>query len=175
VKQEATIYKNNVKPLIKIISKKQRGLRGRGYMVVEFRIPLRRGVLDTTLYDQVCQLVAVCQWSSPGTQGSSNNKTYLHYVTEILFISIVAIQRCHVFLSRGVFATCIHRNVLSVIHKNIDDIMFCNDRKKRSKRVHGEMYSIQNYVIKFVSDLRQVGGFPRVPRFPPPIKLTATI
>jgi hypothetical protein len=25
---------------------------------------------------------------------------------------------------------------------------------------------------KFVSELRQVGGFPRVPRFPPPIKLT---
>jgi len=24
---------------------------------------------------------------------------------------------------------------------------------------HGEMYSIQYYVIKFVSDLRQVGGF----------------
>ena len=32
-----------------------------------------------------------------------------------------------------------------------------------------------NYVIKFVSDLRQVGGFLRVLRFSPPIKLTATI
>jgi hypothetical protein len=29
-------------------------------------------------------------------------------------------------------------------------------------------------VIKFVSDLRQVGGFRRVLRFLPPIKLTAT-
>jgi hypothetical protein len=27
------------------------------------------------------------------------------------------------------------------------------------KCVHGEVYSIQYYVIKFVSDLRQVGGF----------------
>ena len=36
---------------------------------------------------------------------------------------------------------------------------------------HGEVYSIQHYVIKFVSDLRQVGGFLRLP---PPIKLTAT-
>jgi hypothetical protein len=36
----------------------------------------------------------------------------------------------------------------------------------------GEMYN----VIKFVSDLRQVGGFLRVFRlFPSPIKLTATI
>ena len=38
-----------------------------------------------------------------------------------------------------------------------------------------KVYSIQHYVIKFVSDLRQVGGFLRVLRFPPPIKLTATI
>ena len=41
--------------------------------------------------------------------------------------------------------------------------------------VHGEVYSIQNYVKKFVSELQQVGGFLRVLRFPPPIKLTATI
>ena len=27
---------------------------------------------------------------------------------------------------------------------------------------HGEVYSIQHYVIKFVSDLRQVSGFLRV-------------
>ena len=33
---------------------------------------------------------------------------------------------------------------------------------------------VQHYVIKFVSDLRQVGGFLRVLRFPPQIKLTAT-
>jgi hypothetical protein len=31
---------------------------------------------------------------------------------------------------------------------------------------------VQHYVIKFVSDLRQVSGFLR---FPPPIKLTARI
>ena len=40
---------------------------------------------------------------------------------------------------------------------------------------HGEVYSIQYYVMKFVSDLRQVGGFLWVLRFPQPIKLTATI
>jgi hypothetical protein len=34
---------------------------------------------------------------------------------------------------------------------------------------------VRHYVIKFVSDLRQVGGFLHVLRFPPPIKLTATI
>ena len=44
-----------------------------------------------------------------------------------------------------------------------------------SNPVHGKVYSIQHYEIKFVSDLRQVSGFLRVLRFPPPIKLTATI
>ena len=39
----------------------------------------------------------------------------------------------------------------------------------------GEVHSIQHYVIKFVSDLQQVGGFLLVIWFPPPIKLTATI
>jgi hypothetical protein len=37
------------------------------------------------------------------------------------------------------------------------------------------MYSIQHYVIKFVTDLRQVCCFLRVLQFPAPIKLTATI
>jgi hypothetical protein len=38
--------------------------------------------------------------------------------------------------------------------------------------VHGVVYSIQHYVIKFVSDLRQVGGFLW---FSPPLKLIANI
>ena len=37
---------------------------------------------------------------------------------------------------------------------------------------HGEVYSIQHYVINFVSDLQQFGDFCRVPRFCPPIKMT---
>jgi len=44
-----------------------------------------------------------------------------------------------------------------------------------SNPVHGEVHSIQHYVIKFVSDLRQVGDFLLVLRFPPSIKLTATV
>ena len=41
-----------------------------------------------------------------------------------------------------------------------------------SNLIHGEVYWIQHYVVKFVIDLRQVDGFLR---FPPSIKLTATI
>ena len=37
-------------------------------------------------------------------------------------------------------------------------------------RVHGEVYSIQHYMIKFVSDLGQVGGINQALRIPPPIK-----
>jgi hypothetical protein len=40
-----------------------------------------------------------------------------------------------------------------------------------SNPVRGEVYSIQHYVMKFVHDLQQVGGFLRVLRFPQPIKL----
>jgi hypothetical protein len=40
----------------------------------------------------------------------------------------------------------------------------------RSNPADGEVYSTQYYAIKFVSDLRQVGGFLQ---FPPPIKLMA--
>jgi hypothetical protein len=38
-----------------------------------------------------------------------------------------------------------------------------------------KVYSIQQYVIQFVSDLRQVGGFLWVLQYPSQIKLTATI
>jgi hypothetical protein len=39
----------------------------------------------------------------------------------------------------------------------------------------GEVYNSEHYVIRYVSDLRQVSGFLQVIWFPPPIKLTAMI
>jgi hypothetical protein len=48
-------------------------------------------------------------------------------------------------------------------------ISACSKFESRSGR------SVQHYVIKFVSDLRQIGGFLRVLRFPPPINLSATM
>ena len=44
-----------------------------------------------------------------------------------------------------------------------------------SNPAHGEVYSILHYVIKFVSDLRQVCGFLRVLRFHPSQTLTTMI
>ena len=40
--------------------------------------------------------------------------------------------------------------------------MLITTKAVSSNVVHGEVYSIQHYVIMFVSDLRQVGGFLRV-------------
>jgi hypothetical protein len=48
------------------------------------RIPLERGLLDTTLCDKVCQWLAAGRWISPGTPGSSTNKT------EILLVALNA-------------------------------------------------------------------------------------
>jgi len=47
-------------------------------------ILLRRGVLDTTLCDKVCQWLTAGKWFSPGTLISSINKTDRHDITEIL-------------------------------------------------------------------------------------------
>jgi len=41
-------------------------------------------LLDTTLCDKVRQLLATCQWFSPGTPVSSTNKTDRHDITDIL-------------------------------------------------------------------------------------------
>jgi hypothetical protein len=43
-----------------------------------------RGVLNTTLCDEVCQWLATGRWFSPGTPVSSSNKTDRHVITEIL-------------------------------------------------------------------------------------------
>ena len=48
------------------------------------RILFRRGVLDTTLCDKVCQWLAAGWWFSPGTPVSSTKKTDRHDITEIL-------------------------------------------------------------------------------------------
>ena len=44
----------------------------------------RRGVLDTTLCDKVCQSLATGRWFSTGTPVSSTNKTDRHDISELL-------------------------------------------------------------------------------------------
>jgi hypothetical protein len=48
------------------------------------RIPIRRGVLDTTLCDKVCQSLVADQWFSLCTPVSFTNKTDSYDISEIL-------------------------------------------------------------------------------------------
>jgi hypothetical protein len=68
------------------------------------------------------------------------------------------------------YGICCWTNITSENEKQIYNLHILNLILKLC--VHGEMYSIQQCGMKFVSDLRQVGSFNRVLRFPPPIKLT---
>jgi len=51
---------------------------------VEFEFGSWRNLLDTTLYDKVCQRLAKGQWFSSGTPVSPTNETDHHDIAEIL-------------------------------------------------------------------------------------------
>ena len=61
------------------------------------------------------------------------------------------------------------------INKHLSPQPTTKHTTKYSNHAHCEVYSIQLYVLKFVSDLLQIGVFLQVLRFSPPIYLTATI
>ena len=66
--------------------------------------PLRRGVLDTTLYEQVCQWLGTAQWFSLGTPVSSTNKTDFQDITEILLKPIcIFLKQLAVWYRKGHF------------------------------------------------------------------------
>jgi len=65
------------------------------------RIPLRLGVLETTLCDTVCQWIAAGQWYSLGIPVSSTNKTDRNNITEILLNTITLYCVLLVFLEKG--------------------------------------------------------------------------
>ena len=77
-------------------------------------------------------------------------------------------------LELHVLTTCIYNNNGS--HRGHDHIVvgftityisvLITTKVVSSNPAHGEVYTIQHYVIKFVSDKRQVCGFLRVLRFP---------
>ena len=60
------------------------------------QIPLRRGVLDTTLCDKVCHWLAAGLWFSQSTPVSSTNKTEHHDIAEILLK--VALVNKHIWI-----------------------------------------------------------------------------
>ena len=64
------------------------------------RIPLRIGVLDTPLCDNICQWLAAGRCFSPGTRVSSTNKTDRHDITDILLkVSLNAITLIYLYIT----------------------------------------------------------------------------
>ena len=127
-----------------------------------------------------------------------NTESILRISENILDIYIFLFSRSHIFnsvqrtvlqtylcQSTGKCLSCVFFIYILVIYKYAS-ISFDMDSYNRylicsiqfpssSAPAHGEKYWIKHYVIKFVSDLRQVCGFLWLLRFPPPIKLTAKI
>ena len=98
--------------------------------------------------DKVYQLLAHGRWFSQGTPASSTTKTGRHDIAEILL-----------------------KVALNTKNQSINQTTNVGS----SNPANCKVYLIQHYVIKFVSDLRLVSSFLRVPLFPPPIKPTTMI
>jgi hypothetical protein len=142
-----------------------------------------RGVLDATLCDQVCQWRGVldttlcdqvCQWRGvlDATSIDLPEIFKIHSITSFIMkftnqysykLIVIRVMRVLIMKPENHSKYIWFRVIVFEIH-----VYICVG-------VNGEVYSIQHYVIKFVSDLWQVCGVRRVLWFPPPIKLTATI
>ena len=147
----------------------------------------------TTLCDKVCQWLATGRWFSPDPLVSTCNKTDRHDITE----SGVKHHQTNKQTNKQTFGRaftiylyklnsyCVDCSLFTMLFVQgavvVEMVWLLNlqlpmqsvpitTKIMNSNPVHGEVYS-----IKFVSDLRQVCGFLWVLRFPPPIKLTATI
>ena len=88
----------------------------------------------------------------------------------ILCLSCQKLQRnCQILLKRA------EASIIPIVLCHIHTILLPYFPHDSLNPALGVVYLIQHDVIKFISDLRQVNGFLRILRFPPPIKLTATI
>jgi hypothetical protein len=81
--------------------------------------------------------------------------------------------KCFIFMFTWI--TLVYTILLNLHSVQKSVTFYKNYIESESCSWRGLVYSIQHYVIKFVSDLRQVGVFLQVLQFPPLIKLTATI
>jgi len=81
----------------------------------EFESRSWRGVLDTTLYEKVCQWLTTGRWSSPGPPISFTNKTDRHDITAILLkVGLNTIPLSVQYTVKPVYAvTCIKRSPFS--------------------------------------------------------------
>jgi hypothetical protein len=119
------------------------------------RIPLRRGVLDTTLCDKICQLLAGGRWFSPGTPVSSTNKTDRHDLTEILLkvaLNNITLTRIHGHLLFSKPRKLISQNLnqLTVIQSSIFVVVFFSQNIiLQLIQVHREIDLMETMEVKY--------------------------
>ena len=153
---------------------------------------------------KVYQLLAHGRWFPPGTPASSTTKTGRHDIAEIFLkggrqtegarqlLSISRFKLYALFINGKIEASLYKQSFIiykcrllqgplclqlygSFIYNYLFNQWLSPPKLRVLNPVHDDVYSIQHYVIKFVSVMRQVGGFLRVLQFPLPIKLTTTI
>jgi hypothetical protein len=90
-------------------------------------------------------------------------------------IQITRSRYCHESHSHELIRGCRGRDHMVVGFKTTCAISAYHHSSREFESRSGDLYLTQHYVINFVSDLRQVGGFLWVLWFPPSIKLTAMI
>jgi hypothetical protein len=125
------------------------------YQRCEFEFRSWRGVLDTTLCNKVCQWIVAGRWYSTGALFPPPIKTNYYTITTRTatntVCSTIVISTVHSF-SPMIYSLYVHIfDDMILLTRCIYFLLFCQ-----------KVYSIQHYVIKFVSELWQVGGIQRV-------------
>jgi hypothetical protein len=114
----------------------------------------------------------------PGMNTGGPGKQFLvHYwhMYYLVWISLILIRKLLCCLSLSTTGAIVAVIIWSLDQQLPAQSVTITTKIVSSNPIHGEVYSRQHYVIKFVRDLRQVSNFLRVLRFPQPIKSTATI
>jgi hypothetical protein len=122
-----------------------------------------------TLCDKVCQWLAAGRWFPPGPPVSFTNKTDSHHITEILLkVALKTIKpnqiSCNASnrIKQKYYNMTMHY-IDNMIRKQANKCLYqsvsvqsvpITTKVVSSNLVQGEVYSIQHYVITFVSDLR---------------------
>jgi hypothetical protein len=141
-------------------------------------------------------LLAHGRWFSPGTPASSTTKTGCHDIAQILLkVALYIINQSNQIWSGLAAGRWFSLGTINqtTIWSRLRQPLLWNDKvvpEEGWPLLSGEIFVVfyylsaseiwpdkgyGHYVIKYVSDLRQVGGFLWVLQFPPSIKLTATI
>ena len=150
--------------------------------------------LASIIYPTCCDSYNILITSAPPTFLYVQSQVYISMGKLCVFLClIIPIEKwfCSCFNTGQI----VNYHCLNVICINLAKIKSAGGRRGRDRMVGGFITTygisayhhccceleyrpgrgVQHYVIKFVSDLRQVGGFLRILWFPPPIKLTVMI